>query len=68
MSNEAALGHFPPHLIPKNPASHDLREAPCRTTLSYVDVDKAEYLRGMAAFYELGSARVIERTFIRAYV
>ncbi|OWQ45217.1 hypothetical protein CDL60_20995 [Roseateles noduli] len=35
--------------------------------LSYVDVDKAEYLRGMVAFYELGSARVIERTFIRAY-
>jgi Fic family protein len=35
--------------------------------LSYVDVDKAEYLRGMVAFYELGSARVLERTFIRAY-
>lgn len=35
--------------------------------LSYVDVDKAEYLRGMVAFYELGSTRVIERTFLRAY-
>lgn len=35
--------------------------------LSYVDVDKAEYLRGMVAFYELGSTRMIERTFIRAY-
>ncbi len=35
--------------------------------LSYVDVDKAEYLRGMVAFYELGSARVLEWTFIRAY-
>ncbi|MBO9686737.1 Fic family protein [Roseateles chitosanitabidus] len=36
--------------------------------LSYVDVDKAEYLRGMVAFYELGSTRIIERTFLRAYV
>ena len=35
--------------------------------LSYVDVDKAEYLRGMVAVYELGSTRMIERTFIRAY-
>lgn len=35
--------------------------------LSYVDVDKAEYLRGMVAFYELGSTRIIERTFLRAY-
>lgn len=35
--------------------------------LSYVDVDKADYLRGMVAFYELGSTRLMERTFIRAY-
>lgn len=35
--------------------------------LSYVDVDKAEYLRGMVAFYELGSTRTIERVFIGAY-
>lgn len=35
--------------------------------LSYVDVDKAEYLRGMVAFYELGSVRLIERVFLRAY-
>jgi hypothetical protein len=35
--------------------------------LSYIGVDKAEYLRGMAAFYELGSTRMLEHTFLRAY-
>lgn len=35
--------------------------------LSFVDVDKADYIRGVAAFYELGSTHVIEQTFIRAY-
>ncbi|MDH0863578.1 Fic family protein [Mitsuaria sp. GD03876] len=35
--------------------------------LSYVDVDKADYLRGMVAFYELGSTRTIEHVFLRTY-
>lgn len=35
---------------------------------SFVDVDKADYIRGMAAFYELGSMHVIEQTFIQGYV
>ncbi|MBC5767362.1 Fic family protein [Ramlibacter albus] len=35
---------------------------------SFADVDKAEYIRGMAAFYELGSTLVIEQTFIHGYV
>jgi Fic family protein len=35
---------------------------------SFADVDKADYIRGMAAFYELGSALVIEQTFIQGYV
>jgi hypothetical protein len=30
---------------------------------SFADVDKADYIRGMAAFYELGSVHVIEQTF-----
>ncbi|WP_266005249.1 Fic family protein [Paucibacter sp. PLA-PC-4] len=34
---------------------------------SFVDVDKADYTRGMAAFYELGSIHTIEQTFIRGY-
>ncbi|WP_157256271.1 Fic family protein [Pelomonas sp. Root1217] len=36
--------------------------------LSFADVDKADYIRGMAAFYELGSLHVIEQTFVRGYV
>ncbi|MEO6281616.1 Fic family protein [Roseateles sp.] len=36
--------------------------------LSFADVDKADYIRGMAAFYELGSLHVIEQTFIHGYV
>ena len=35
---------------------------------SFSDVDKADYIRGMAAFYELGSMHVIEQTFIHGYV
>jgi Fic family protein len=35
---------------------------------SFSDVDKADYIRGMAAFYELGSMHVIEQTFIEGYV
>jgi hypothetical protein len=35
---------------------------------SFVDVNKADYIRGMAAFYELGSIHVIEQTFISGYV
>jgi len=35
---------------------------------SFVDVDKADYIRGTAAFYELGSMHVIEQTFIHGYV
>ena len=35
---------------------------------SFADVDKADYIRGMAAFYELGSMYVIEQTFIDGYV
>ena len=35
---------------------------------SFSDVDKAGYIRGMAAFYELGSMHVIEQTFIEGYV
>ena len=34
---------------------------------SFSDVDKAGYIRGMAAFYELGSMHVIEQTFIHGY-
>lgn len=35
---------------------------------SFVDVDKADYIRGLAAFYELGSTVVIEQTFVSGYV
>ena len=34
---------------------------------SFSDVNKADYIRGMAAFYELGSMHVIEQTFIQGY-
>lgn len=34
---------------------------------SFADIDKSDYIRGMAAFYELGSMHVIEQTFIRGY-
>ena len=34
---------------------------------SFSDIDKADYIRGMAAFYELGSMHVIEQTFIHGY-
>lgn len=35
---------------------------------SFVDITKARYIRGMAAFYELGSMLVIEQAFIHGYV
>ncbi len=34
---------------------------------SFADVDKADYIRGMAAFYELGSTLIVEQTFINGY-
>ena len=34
---------------------------------SFADVDKSDYIRGMAAFYELGSMHVIEQTFVQGY-
>ncbi|WP_372824754.1 Fic family protein [Polaromonas sp.] len=34
---------------------------------SFADVDKNDYIRGIAAFYELGSMHVIEQTFIQGY-
>lgn len=34
---------------------------------SFADVDKADYIRGMAAFYELGHSLVLEQTFIEGY-
>ena len=36
--------------------------------MSFADMDKASYIRGMAAFYELGSTDVMEQVFIRGYV
>jgi Fic family protein len=35
---------------------------------SFADVDKADYIRGMAAFCELGNTLVMEQTFIAGYV
>lgn len=35
---------------------------------SFVDISKVRYIRGMAAFYELGSMVVIEQAFIDGYV
>ncbi|WP_048439877.1 Fic family protein [Caenimonas sp. SL110] len=34
---------------------------------SFADVDKADYIRGMASFYELGNTLVMEQTFIEGY-
>lgn len=34
---------------------------------SFLDVNKASYIRGMASFYELGSMHVIEQVFIEGY-
>jgi len=34
---------------------------------SFSDVDKSDYIRGVAAFYELGSLHVMEQTFIKGY-
>ncbi len=35
---------------------------------SFADVDKADYIRGMATFHELGDTLVMEQTFIEGYV
>ncbi len=34
---------------------------------SFADVDKRDYIRAMAAFYELGDMHVMERTFVHGY-
>lgn len=34
---------------------------------SFADVDKREYIRAMAAFYELGDMHVMEQTFVHGY-
>lgn len=36
--------------------------------LSFADMDKASYVRGMAAFYELGDLHAIEQVVLRGYV
>jgi len=36
--------------------------------ISFADINKADYIRGMAAFYELGSLHVIEQCFLHGYV
>lgn len=36
--------------------------------ISFADVDRADYLLGLAEFDELGTTRVIEQVFIQAYV
>jgi hypothetical protein len=36
--------------------------------LSFADMDKASYIRGMAAFYELGSTDLIEQVFVQGGV
>lgn len=35
--------------------------------ISFVDINKADYIMGMAAFYELGDMQVIAQTFIEGY-
>ena len=36
--------------------------------ISFVDFNKADYVLGMSAFYELGDIQIIERVFIQGYV
>lgn len=36
--------------------------------ISFVDFSKADYVVGMAAFYELGDIQIVERVFIQGYV
>lgn len=36
--------------------------------ISFVDFSKADYVLGMAAFYELGDIQIVERVFIQGYV
>lgn len=36
--------------------------------LSFVDFDKAKYLHGLVAFYELGDEQLFGQAFVRAYV
>lgn len=35
--------------------------------ISFVDIDKADYIQAMAAFYELGNIQLMERMFIDGY-
>jgi Fic family protein len=35
--------------------------------ISFVDINKADYIMGMAAFYELGDIQIIAQTFIEGY-
>lgn len=35
--------------------------------ISFVDFDKADYVLGLASFYELGDTQIIEKTFISGY-
>ncbi len=34
---------------------------------SFADINKADYIRGMAAFYELGHTQLIAQTFVEGY-
>lgn len=34
----------------------------------FVDIDKAQYIGGLIAFYKLGDERLIKDTFLRAYI
>lgn len=36
--------------------------------ISFVDFDRADYIRGMAAFYELGTSQLFEKVFVEGYV
>lgn len=36
--------------------------------ISFVDFDRADYIRGMAAFYELGTTQLFEKVFVEGYV
>lgn len=36
--------------------------------ISFVDFKKADYVLGMAAFYELGDTQVLQQVFIEGYV
>lgn len=36
--------------------------------ISFVDFNRADYIRGMAAFYELGTTQLFEKVFVEGYV